>query len=109
MSGVSNLFTDEFYRSVRAYLAEGGIFGQWMQIYEINAGLVLSVLAAIHKNFPSYEVFFTNDTDIVIVASNELQLPTPDWSIVQTAGIAEDLCRNFPLTAFSGIAVLSHW
>src|SRR5205814_2884117 len=30
VSGVSGLFTAEFYTRVRAYLAEGGVFAQWL-------------------------------------------------------------------------------
>ncbi len=52
VSGVSGLFTDEFYTRVRRYLTDDGVFSQWLQIYELDDSLVLSVLAAIHRNFP---------------------------------------------------------
>ena len=70
VSGVSGLFTTEFYSRVRRYLSPNGVFGQWLHLYEIDDGLVLSVLAAIHKNFASYEIFMTSNADILIVASN---------------------------------------
>jgi spermidine synthase len=91
VSGVSALFTDEFYQRVRQYLAPGGVFGQWLHLYEIDDGLVASVLAAVHKNFPSYEVFFTSSVDLLIVASAEDRLPAADWSVIQFEGIQRDL------------------
>jgi predicted membrane-bound spermidine synthase len=91
VSGVSGLFTDEFYQRVRTYLAPRGVFGQWLHLYEIDDPLVLSVIAAVHRNFPSYEIYFTSTVDILIVASNEPALPAADWSVLSYAGIARDL------------------
>jgi spermidine synthase len=98
VSGVSGLFTDEFYQRVRSFLTPDGIFGQWLHLYEIDDGLVLSVIRAVHKNFPSYNIFLTADLDILIVASNKATLPTPDWSVFQLPGIEHDLRHFYPLT-----------
>jgi hypothetical protein len=98
VSGVSGLFTTEFYARVRNYLTDDGVFGQWMQVYELSDGLVLSVLAAIHENFRSYDVFLTSAGDLLIVASQRPRLPRPDWSIVDLDGIRSDLCRFHRLT-----------
>ena len=101
VSGVAGLFTDEFYHRVRGYLTPRGVFGQWLHLYEINDGLVLSVLAAIHRNFTSYSVFLTSNDDMLIVASNLPELPAPDWSIVSQPGIASDLAGVVPFTPHS--------
>ena len=93
VSGVSGLFTDEFYRRARQYLAPHGIFGQWLHLYEINDDLVLSVVRAVHRNFPSYRIYLTNDVDILIVASADSVLPAPDWSVFEYPKVAEDLRR----------------
>lgn len=98
VSGVSSLFTTEFYRRISRYLYDDGIFAQWLQLYEINDRLILSILASLHAVFPSYEVFQSTSTDIVIIASNKAQLPEPDWSIFELPAIATDLCHNHPLT-----------
>jgi spermidine synthase len=37
ISGVSNLFTKEFYEEVLDKLAEGGVFGQWFHYYHLDA------------------------------------------------------------------------
>lgn len=99
VSGVSGLFTDEFYARVSGYLTPDGVFGQWLHLYEIEDDLVLSVLAALHRHFPSYAIYLTNDVDILVVASNRATLPRPDWSVLQFEDIALDLARFRPLNA----------
>jgi spermidine synthase len=98
VSGVSGLFTTEFYGRIRQYLTADGVFGQWLHVYELDDDLVLSVLAAIHQNFRSYEIFLVPGGDLLVVASNRDHLPAPDWSVFQSAGLHPDLCRFVPLT-----------
>lgn len=98
VSGVSGLFTTEFYRRVRTHLADGGVFGQWLHLYELDDALATQVLAALDQNFSAYEIFFTSNADILIVAANTPTLPKPDWSVVHFPGLVEDLRRALPLT-----------
>jgi predicted membrane-bound spermidine synthase len=93
VSGVSGLFTTEFYQRVRRYLAPGGVMGQWLHTYELTDDLVLSVLGAIHQNFADYAVFAVNAGDLLIVASADGPLRAPDWSVFGWPGISQDLCR----------------
>jgi spermidine synthase len=97
VSGVSGLFTTEFYHRVRTYLTPDGVFGQWLHLYEIDDGLVLSVVAAVHENFRSYQIFQVANTDMLIVASNQASLPAPDWTVAQFPGIQEDLAHGMPV------------
>lgn len=97
VSGVSGLFTTEFYAQVRSRLAPSGVFAQWMHTYEISDELVLSVLSAINENFPSWEIFATSGRDLLIVAS-PTRLAAPDWSVMQYPGVAEDLRVTWPVT-----------
>jgi spermidine synthase len=101
VSGVSGLFTTEFYGRVKQYLAEGGVLGQWLHLYELNDGLVLSVLAAIHQNFPAYEVFLTASGDMLILAANGPSVPEPDWSVFELPAVKKDLAGRVPFTARS--------
>ncbi len=96
VSGVSHLFTVEFYRHVIRSLTDDGVFVQWMQLYEINDDLVLTVLAALHQVFPSYTLFQTSSADLLIVASTS-ELRDPDWELVHAPAYAVDLCRVRPL------------
>jgi spermidine synthase len=98
VSGVSGLFTDEFYQRIRGYLTPNGVFGQWLHLYEIDDALVLSVIKAVHKNFPSYEIFLTADVDILVVASNLPELPKPDWSVYDSPAVMQDLKRFHRIT-----------
>ena len=98
VSGVSGLFTDEFYQRIRTYLTPRGVFGQWLHLYEIADGLVMSVIKAIHKNFASYEIYLTAESDILIVASNNATLPKPDWRVFQLPLITKDLAHFRPIT-----------
>jgi spermidine synthase len=109
VSGVSGLFTTEFYGRVKQYLTDDGVFGQWLHVYELDDALVLSVLAAIHQNFRSYEVYLVPSGDLLVVASNREQLPAPDWSIFQAGDLRKDLCRFTPLTApvLDGLSIVS--
>jgi spermidine synthase len=93
VSGVSGLFTDEFYGRIRGYLSDDGVFGQWLHVYELDDGLVLSVLAGIHRNFRSYEIYLVPRGDILVVASNRPALPRPDWSIMRSPKLEADLCH----------------
>lgn len=101
VSGVSGLFTTEFYARLRRYLGEDGVFGQWLHLYEIDDALVLGVIAAVQANFASYEIYLVANTDILIVASMRDSLPEPNWSVVHYPGIAEDLQRATPLSPSS--------
>jgi spermidine synthase len=98
VSGVSGLFTVEFYSRVKQYLTPGGVFAQWLHLYEIDDGLVLSVISAVAHEFPTYSIYQTSNRDILIIATTGPQLRAPDWSIFQYKGIAEDLERVWPLT-----------
>ena len=44
-------------------------------------GLVLSVLSAMHQVFPAYRIFATGMADMLVVASKQPVLPSPDWSV----------------------------
>jgi predicted membrane-bound spermidine synthase len=98
VSGVSGLFTIEFYQRVRQYLTDDGLFTQWLHLYEINDDLVLSVLSAIHRTFPSYEIYHTAKGDILILAANRQAVPRPDWSVFELPGVRADLSHTLPLT-----------
>ena len=82
VSGTASLFTEEFYRQASAFIAEGGVLTQWMQIYELNDELFLSVVAALDAVFPAYRAYLVGDNDVAIVASAEGPLPEPDWSVL---------------------------
>ncbi len=110
VSGVSALFTEEFYARAARQLAPGGVFGQWLHLYEIEDELVLGILKALSTQFRSYELYLTNDVDVLVVASNADSLPSPDWSVFRSADVALDLARFRPIpdAALSATRLVGH-
>lgn len=99
VSGVSGLFTEEFYRRVRTQLATGGVFAQWLQAYELDDELLLSVLTAFHRSFPDWRIHQVGVADLVLIGSRDGNLPEPDWrGALASPALAADLCRNVPLS-----------
>jgi spermidine synthase len=98
VSGVAGLFTEEFYARAKQYLNPGGVFAQWIHIYDIDDRLVMTVLAALHRQFSQYEIFLPAASDMLIIATDGPAVPTPDWGVLQLPGIVEDFCHQIPFT-----------
>jgi predicted membrane-bound spermidine synthase len=99
VSGVSGLFTREFYRRIRGHLAPGGMLVQWFQLYEIHPSRVASVMRALGEEFAHYAVFAPSDHDLLIVAS-ESEIPLPAQArVFEQPGVAKELWTVHVLTA----------
>jgi spermidine synthase len=55
--GVANLFTEEFFQLGQQRLNDGGVFVQWLQIYQLSNENLRSVLATFQRVFPHVLVF----------------------------------------------------
>ncbi|HMH19459.1 MAG TPA: hypothetical protein VK572_15085 [Burkholderiales bacterium] len=93
VSGVSSLFTGEFYRLARRHLNPDGILVQWFQMYEIDASLVASVLRALGENFPDYAIYASTGSDLLIVAGDSKTLERPLADVAAMPGVARELRR----------------
>ena len=94
VSGVAGLFSKEFYGLVaRRYLADGGLFVQWLQLYEFDLRLLASVLKAMSPNFTDYALYVTAPGDILIVASKRRAVPALDARGFEQSGLAAELDR----------------
>lgn len=71
ISGVSALFSKEFYKLANKYLKTDGILIQWLQLYEIDVPHIASIIKAISNNFVDYALYVTTENELLIVASNE--------------------------------------
>lgn len=69
VSGVSTLFSQEFYSRIKRHLKADGLFAQWIHLYEIDMDLVGTVFNALDAEFEDYVVYRTSEADIVILAS----------------------------------------
>ncbi|HEX9184476.1 MAG TPA: hypothetical protein VF876_14570 [Burkholderiales bacterium] len=90
VSGVSSLFTREFYRRIRAHLNPGGMLVQWFQLYEIDASLLASVMRALGEEFPHYAIYAPSDHDVLIIAGDAPPGP-PQARVFEQPGVAKEL------------------
>jgi predicted membrane-bound spermidine synthase len=103
VNGVAGLFTTEFYRDTKRYLAPGGLFVQWLQGYEFNDRLMASIFAALGENFPDYEIYEANPGDLLIVAVAQGQVP-PLGPLPERENAFREELRRLGITRAEGIA-----
>ncbi|RKH56079.1 fused MFS/spermidine synthase, partial [Corallococcus llansteffanensis] len=70
-AGISSLFTREFYQAAKERLAEGGLFLQWLQAYEVDALTVQSAYATLSSEFAAVETWHLRTGDLLLVASGK--------------------------------------
>ncbi|MCZ6875516.1 MAG: fused MFS/spermidine synthase, partial [bacterium] len=69
VSGVAGLFSQEHYRRVKRHLRPGGVYTQWVQLYEFDVNLVLSVVKAFANEFDDYALYAGGRQDLIIVGT----------------------------------------
>jgi len=94
VSGVSSLFTKEFYDNVQRYISDDGIFVQWIQLYEFNDDLLLSILKTINESFPDLAVYSTDSSNLLVVAKKKGKLGLPNWERLLKGEMREELKRH---------------
>ena len=70
LSGISNLYSTEFYRVAKEHLAPKGLFGQWLQTYKFSNSNYLMVLKTIKSVFKYTTVFSIGGSDTLIIGSD---------------------------------------
>lgn len=93
VSGVANLFSEEFYRLINRHLTANGLFVQWFQLYEIDMNLVASVLKAVSANFSDYALYAPHIGDLLIIAKKDGAMGNPDPGLFDIPGLAGELRR----------------
>jgi len=99
VSGVSGLFTREFYRRIRGHLEPGGVLVQWFQLYEIDPSLLASVMRALGGEFAHYAVYAPSDHDLLILASGSPLPRAADPAVFEQPGLARELWTVHVLSA----------
>ncbi|MFO0631469.1 MAG: hypothetical protein U0168_01325 [Nannocystaceae bacterium] len=82
VSGVSSLFTVEFYQEAKRYLKPGAVLAQWIQGYESSNYLMTSVLAALDQEFEDYLIARIGSSDWVIIASPDAKIGQLDPEVL---------------------------
>ena len=93
VSGVSSLFSEEFYARVVQHLAPDGVFVQWLQIYETDMTVVASIVKALSTQFRAYTFYNLDDGDILILATPAAAFQPPDYSRLQSPQLRAALER----------------
>jgi len=93
VSGVSSLFSKEFYGSIANYLSDDGLLVQWLQLYEFDDELVSSVLGALATHFEDFVVYHADDVNILILARRGGNLGSPDLARLLVGDMATSLAR----------------
>ncbi len=71
ISGVSNLFTTDYWKLAKSRLADDGVFCQWAQLYELSQPNVKTLLRSFASVFPYSYVFAAEhrSSDVLLIAS----------------------------------------
>jgi spermidine synthase len=94
VSGVSGLFSRDFFRVAREHLAEGGRVVQWIHTYESNEEMLRLVLRTLRDSF-EHGTTWVGPDDLVLIASRAPQ--RPDFEVMRQRlarpSVAVDLAR----------------
>ncbi|MCC6744988.1 MAG: fused MFS/spermidine synthase [Acidobacteria bacterium] len=71
LTGVANLFTREYFEAGARSLSPGGVFCQWLQIYEMQPAEVATLLATFESALPNVYVFRGATGDLLLLGSLE--------------------------------------
>lgn len=91
VSGVSSVFSKEFYKITKKHLTETGTFAQWLNTYETNISLIVSVLKAVNDAFPYYAIYSMDDTNILIIAKSHAPIGKPSAALFSESAIRNPL------------------
>jgi spermidine synthase len=69
LTGVANLFTLEYFKRGAERLKDDGLFGQWLQLYEMAPEDVRTLVATFHAAFPCVYVFRGAEGDLMLLGS----------------------------------------
>lgn len=70
LARASNVFTKDFFELIRSRLNEGGMYGQWVNLFHMDATTLKSLLRAFYEVFPYGMTFANLDTgDFIMYGS----------------------------------------
>jgi spermidine synthase len=73
ITGVSNLFTIDYWKLAKSRLADDGVFCQWAQLYELSQPNIKTLLRSFISVFPHTYVFAAEhlSSDVILVATRQ--------------------------------------
>ena len=67
VTGVEMLFSRDFFEAAKSRLAPGGVYAQWVQLYEIDTPTVQLVLRTFASVFPHTSIWFAQGADTLML------------------------------------------
>jgi len=71
LTGVSNLFTREFFQLGKRKMKSDGVWAQWIQTYDLSADEVRSLLATFADVYQHVRLFRVDSADLVVIGSDK--------------------------------------
>jgi spermidine synthase len=105
VSGVSGLFSVEFYRHVSRYLNKDGLFAQWIQIYETDPDRITSIIKAMEQSFDDYLVVALDYGDILLVAKPHGKVTLAEDGFAQLPPALQQRLRRLEIGNQSDLAL----
>src|SRR5206468_5956420 len=91
IAGISNLFTQEFYRAARERLNDDGLLAQWVQLYNFARSDYTLILRTVMSVFPHVAILLINQGDTILLAS-----PSPLAGTSQSVQAAQATVDSSP-------------
>src|SRR5256885_1635512 len=70
IAGIATLYTPEFFRIAKGRLSDGGVFCQWIQLYQLPLPVVAGIVRSIRQVFPHVNVWFGGTADLFVLGSS---------------------------------------
>lgn len=95
LTGVSNLFTSEFFYLGKSKLRPGGVWSQWVQMYGMDEDDLRTLLRTFSETYAHVRLFSTiEDADLVLIGSDaplELDVDVVDRLMRTQPRVAEEM------------------
>jgi len=104
VSGVSSLFSKEFFTQIRRHINDGGLLVQWFHTYEADITILASILKALGDSFPVYDIYMSGSDLVIIAAKDEGTDISIKRDVFQIGAMAQSLF----LMGFDGADDLRH-
>ena len=103
MSGVSPLFTVEFFELVRSRLNDGGLFCQWIHLYNLAEDNLKTVVGGFTDVFPETALFVLHDGDALLIGSKGAFPAAPQAVIEERIGRLAGELAPYGITGFGAL------
>ncbi|NLE02264.1 MAG: fused MFS/spermidine synthase, partial [Fibrobacter sp.] len=103
VSGVSGLFSEEFFAQMKKHLNKNGVLIQWFHKYESDVSILVSIFKSLQQHFPHYCMYMAG-TDLITIATCDT---SADLSLKRDLFNITPLAWNLRQMKFSSIEDLT--